>query len=227
VRVKGLGNDEVHTLRTVNLSRTGVLLRTNRRVSVGTLVELTFAESGSEDVVVSGKVVRVVTDENAAPGIGVAFMNAHHATLDRLKTMIRSPVLAERGSHAAPAGSKGADASYPPATVLAASVAMDPRTALNRAMRLRATDRAEHALEIAEALVQCFPDREDFQIFHHLTRAALLQANGERNRALTLWEDVLRLDPNNDEARTAIGGGMSTATQRSGLSKFLGRFRGG
>jgi cytochrome c-type biogenesis protein CcmH/NrfG len=104
---------------------------------------------------------------------------------------------------------------------------MDPRTALNRAMRLRATDRAEHALEIAEALVRCFPDREDFEIFHHLTRAALLHANGERDKALTLWEDVLRLDPTNDEARTAIGGGTSTATQRSGLSKFLGRFRGG
>ena len=222
VRVKSRGLTDVRSGRTVNISRTGALVRTDQPASVGTRLELTFSEPGNESFVVFGEVVRVVPEEEGQAGMGVAFTNMGESTRKRLESLIRGTSLqTERAAlhgHPAPRSDPG--------TVVASSVAMDPRTAFNRALKLRATGRAGRALEIAEALVECFPEREDFKVLRHLTTAAILQADGEEARAVTHWEAVLRLDPNNEEARTAIGKPATSAKPQSGLSRFLKRLGG-
>lgn len=219
VRVKTRGVNEVHTLRTLNVSRTGAFVRTTRQLSVGTQLELTFAELGSTDFVLIGEVVRVATAEEGPAGIGVAFKNVGTSTRDRLARMIQ---------HSGDGTSlEASDGSHSQTSVVAASVAMDPATAFKRAVRLRATGRSAHALEIADALVQCFPDRDDFKVFHHLTVAALANDSGERDTASMHWEAALRLDPHNPEARAATGATAGTGEKPSGLSKLMRRFRGG
>jgi uncharacterized protein (TIGR02266 family) len=229
VHVKSRGLSDVRTGRTLNISRTGAFVRTDQPASVGTRVELTFSEPGNKSFVVFGEVVRVVPEEEGQAGMGVAFTNVGESTRKRLESLIRGTSLqTERDAlygHP-PARSDPADKSNMQTTVVASSVAMDPRTAFNRALKLRATGRAGRALEIAEALVECFPEREDFKVLRHLTTAAILQADGEEARAVTHWEAVLRLDPNNEEARTAIGGAPTSAKPQSGLSRFLKRLGG-
>jgi len=219
VQLKSRGLTDVRPGRTLNISRTGAFVRTDQPASVGTRLELTFSEPGNKSFVVFAEVVRVVPEEEGQAGMGVAFTNVGESTRKALESLIRGSSL--QTERAALNGHPAARSD--PGTVVASSVAMDPRTAFNRAVKLRATGRAGHALEIAQALVECFPERADFKVLRHLTTAAIFHADGEEAKAVTHWEAVLRLDPNNEEARTAIGGAPTSAKPQSGLSRFLKR----
>ncbi len=242
VRVQTKGVDEVHTLQTMNLSRSGAFICTPHQVPAGTLLQLTFAIPEEGEFVVFGEVVRVVDTVEAdarqvESGMGVAFMNPRKSVRDILDRILRGIELrteeAALDSAAATWSSLDIASANLQAAAAAAAVAAgatdpgEPDLHFDRAQRLHDSGEHDGGLEISKLLIERFPAENRYRVLFHLGSAAVLRARNEIDKAVIHWEAAVKLDAQNNEAVTALReAGVTKKQQESLMSKLLGRLRG-
>jgi hypothetical protein len=244
VRVQTKGVDEVHTLQTMNLSRSGAFICTPHQVPAGTLLQLTFAVPEEGDFVVFGEVVRVVDTAEAdarqvESGMGVAFMNPRKSVREVLDRILRGIELRTEEAALDSAAATWSSLDVASANLQAAAAAAhaaangatdpgEPELHFERAQILHERGEHEGSLEIAKALLERFPSQNHYRVLFHLSSAAVLRAQGEGDKAVIHWEAAVKCDPQNSEAVTALReAGVTKKQQESLMSKLLGRLRGG
>jgi tetratricopeptide (TPR) repeat protein len=237
VRVQTKGVDEVHTLQTVNLSRSGAFICTPRQAPNGTLLQLTFAVPEEGEFVVFGEVVRVVDSEEAdarqvEAGMGVAFMNPRKTireVLDRILRSIESRVDDDPldGAASTWTGLDAAAAQLKANAVPDPKPEFDPESHFKRARSLHELGDFAGALEIAKGLIERIPGETRYRVLFHVANARVLLDQQENDKAVIHWEAVVKLDPTHSEAVAALReAGVSKKQQESLVSKLFGRLRG-
>jgi tetratricopeptide (TPR) repeat protein len=244
VRVQTKGVDEVHTLQTMNLSRSGAFIFTPHQVPAGTLLQLTFAIPEEGEFVVFGEVVRVVDTVEAdarqvESGMGVAFMNPRKSVRDILDRILRGIELRTEEAALDSAAATWSSLDIASANLQAAAAAAaaakagttDPGNSeidFERAQQLHNTGEYEGGLEISRSLIERFPGENRYRVLFHLGSAAVLRAQNENDKAVIHWDAAVKLDPENAEAVTALReAGVTKKQQESLVSKLLTRLRGG